>query len=66
MLKTYRVRRSTQDLSDKGGQGGREEVGDGFMRERIGEWKCGYGGLEEEYGVLEERGRRRGEFKSGK
>ena len=24
---------------------------DGLMRERIGEWKGGYGGLEEEYGV---------------
>ena len=36
--------------------GGGEEVGDGLMRERIGEWNGGYGVLEEEYDVLEERG----------
>ena len=30
-------------------------MGDGLMRERISEWKGGYGVLEEEYGVLEER-----------
>ena len=40
-------------------------MGDGFMSERIGEWKCGYEGLEEEYGVLDKRGIRRGEFKRG-
>ena len=43
VLKTYRVRSSTQDLSDEG-----EEVGDALMRERIGEWKSGYGVFEEE------------------
>ena len=31
-------------------------MGDGLMRERISEWKYGYGVLEEEYDVLEERG----------
>ena len=39
-------------------------MGDAFMRDIIGEWKCRYGlGLEEEYDVLEERGRSRGGFK---
>ena len=48
MLKTYRVRSSARDLSDEGGYGGGKEMGDGLMRERIGEWKGGYGLLEEE------------------
>ena len=43
VLKTYRVRSSTRDLSDEGGKGGGEEVGDGLMRVRIGGWKGGYG-----------------------
>ena len=30
-------------------------MGDGLMRERNGEWKGGYGVLEDEYDVLEER-----------
>ena len=56
VLKTYRFRNRTRDLSDEGGLGGGEEVGDGLMRDRIGEWKGGYGVLEEEQDVLEERG----------
>ena len=31
-------------------------MGDGLMREGIGEWKSGYGVLEEERDALEERG----------
>ena len=40
-------------------------MGDGFMRERNGERKGGFGILEEEYGVLDKRGISRGEFKRG-
>ena len=40
-------------------------MGNGLMRERIDEWKGGYGVLDEEKGVLEERGRRRRELKRG-
>ena len=40
-------------------------MGDGLMRDRTGEWKGGYGGLKDEYGVLEERGRRRGKLMRG-
>ena len=48
VLKTYSIRSNTRDLSDEGGYGGGEEVDYGLMRERNGEWKGGYGVLEED------------------